>query len=397
MFDFLQEKKPLLYIVLGILAIGLVGLLVFRFFSPGTPQTEENGGEGATGGVTPPAPPAPPPPPPGSNGEPPPEESPETRGEARLLHITDFPVVSPTLNKTANKVLFYRKDGGDLLSVDLNGLNQEKISNLTILGLIEALWSPVKDRATLFSLDGELLKSFLHTGTSTIIAFPTDIKSFSWSPDGKSLAYLLKKDSRLHLTLADSLGKKPRAVFRTSIPDAQINWISTDKIAFQNAPSGIAEGYIFLYSVAGKTFRKSIGPLYGLTSRWSPDGKLVLVSSTDLAGKKLAFSVLDAAGKEVFKPGTQTLPEKCAFTEPKIFYCAIPRTILSSWIMPDDYLRGEANTADRIVMIDAAKKTITDVFDEENFDMSNIAVTKDKTYLFFVNRTDGTLWRVKLK
>ena len=47
----------------------------------------------------------------------------------------------------------------------------------------------------------------MHIGTSSIAVLPQDIKSFSWSPDGKSLAYLTPKDGALNLVIADSAGR----------------------------------------------------------------------------------------------------------------------------------------------------------------------------------------------
>ncbi len=140
-----------------------------------------------------------------------------------------------------------------------------------------------------------------------------------------------------------------------------------------------------------------MGPLYGLMSRWSPDAKTIAVSFTDSAGKRLALSFYSSGGKELFKTGLQTLAEKCIFSaDSKFAYCAIPRIISSGAVFPDEYLRGELNTADRIVLVNIAKKTVSEVFDEGNYDMSDLLVTKARDYLFFVNRGDGTLWRLKL-
>lgn len=396
MLDFLQEKKSILYVIMGLLIAALIGLGAYRFFMPGPPRAAEEEEEGVGGTI----------PPPPENGRgpnhgggtpPPPGEPPAGPvEESRILQLTNFPVIAPALNKTGDRILFYRKEGGHLVSLDFAGQNEEKVSSLTTLGLIRALHSPLRDRRAVFYLDGETLKAFLQIGTSTTIALPANIKSFSWSPDGKSIAYLLPKDNRLQLILADSSGKKPRFIYQTPIPDAQIRWSLPASIAFQNAPSGTAEGFLFLLSTTNRSFKKIAGPANGLTSRWSSDGKYILVGSTDKNGRSPSLAVHDARGKVVFNTGLQTIPDKCAFSmDNKTAYCAVPRVIGGDYPWPDGYLLGETHTSDRVVAVDIAKKIVRDIFDEGNFDMSDLSIAKSPNYLFMVDRSDGTLWRIR--
>lgn len=389
----LTAQKRIIYIVLGIIILGFFGFLLYRFFAPqvgapGAPQA------GVTGRVQPTTP--------AGTGEKRPEElqpgeTIEIGPEQKLIKLTDFSIVSPSLNKNEDKILFYKKDGGDLYSSDFKGAKLEKISNLTILGLVEAVWSPARDRAAVFYLDQETLKAFIHIGTSSVAILPQDLKSFSWSPDGRSLGYLLPKDDKLSLIIGDSSGKNTRTVYSTPLLDAKINWVSSDKIIFSTAPSGLVPGFIFSFSRASGDFVKLVGPFFGLTSLWSPDGLRTLVSTTGSGGKNLKITVGDSAGKEQFDPGVKTMADKCVWSGPKEAYCAVPENIFPDTIWPDDYLQGAVNTSDSIVYLNLDKKDAREIFNQENFDISNLIVSKDKNYLFFVNRTDGTLWALKLK
>lgn len=389
----LTTQKRIIYIFLGVAILGLLGFLLYRFLSPQT--------------VKPPAPARPAtgriqPPPPTTAVEKTPEELKpgeiiEVGPEQKLIKLTDFSVVAPSLNKTGDKILFYKKDGGGLFSSSFDGLEQQKVSNLTILGMIEALWSPAKDRAAVFYLDQETLKSFLHIGTSSVAILPQDIKSFSWSPDGKSLAYLLPKDDRLNLVIGDSSGKNAKTVFNTPLLDAKINWVSTDRISFQTAPSGLAPGFVFTFLRSSGAFNKIIGPFFGLTSLWSPDGSKVLISTTNSAGKNLKVVVGDKDGKALLDLNIKTLADKCVWLNSNELYCAVPKVILTETIWPDQYLRGEINPADLIVYLNLEKQESREIFSEQNFDMTDLLISKTKDYLFFVSRLDGTLWTLKLK
>jgi len=396
----LNRKKLIIYISAGIIILGVIGFILYRFLFPAQPAKEavvpgriSGGMPSASGGITTPQTP---------------EEQirPETlkpgeeitvMDEQKLTRITDFPVIAPSLNKDEDKVLFYKKDGGDLWSSDFTGLTQEKISNITIVGMIEAIWSPVRDRAAIFYLDNESKKGFLHIGTSSVTILPQDIKSFSWSPDGKNIAYLTQKNDRLNLNIADSSAKNPKTIFTSPILDSQINWVTADKIAFQTAPSGFAEGFLFAFSRSAGTFNKIKGPLFGLDSLWSSDGSRILVNFTNTVGRNFSAGIINSAGKEEFLFNSPTLAQKCVWADAKNMYCAVPKTVNPNTIWPDEYLRGEVNTSDRLVLIDLDQKAGQTIFNEGEFDISNLTLTKNKSHLFFVNRADGSLWVLKLK
>lgn len=391
----LARTKQIIYILLGIIVLGILIFFAFRYFAPvRAPSPTTRGGvtgrlPGLTGAGELGAQPTP--------EELKPGESLTISPEQKLFRITDFPAISPSLSKDEKKILYYKKAGGDLFSSDLDGKNQEKISNITIVGLVEALWSPARDRAAIFYLDQETLKGFLHIGTSGVATLPQDVKSFSWSPDGKSLAYLLLKDDRLNLIVADASARSPKTVFTTPLREAALSWITGDKISFSTAPSGFAEGFLYLFSRSSGAFQRVAGPFFGLTSLWSPDGSRVILTSTAAAGKNLNLLVRDSSGKNLFSLGAKTLPQKCVWRDTTKIYCALPRAISPDAVWPDDYLRGEVNTQDRVALLDLEKKEFTEVFDEGAFDISDLKLTKDGSHLIFVDRADGTLWSLKIR
>lgn len=389
----LTLTKQIIYFSLALIALGIIGFLAFQYLFPAAEETAKPEEPSVTGRI------------------PAEEITREIAGEelkeaARseitgqlepdLVALADFPVVSLALNPAGDKILFYKKDGGGLFASDFSGKNQEKISNLTIVGLTEALWAKNGDRAAVFYLDKEVLKGFIQIGTSSVAALPQDTKSFSWSLDGRSLAYLTQKDDRLNLVIADSSGRNPRAIYRTPILDAQISWITPDRFAFQTAPSGLAEGYIFTFSRSSGVLARILGPLFGLSSLWSPDGSQVLIATTDTSGRNLRLTLYNSSGAAVFTITPPTIPEKCFWVSVSQLYCAVPQSTSADTIWPDDYLRGELNTSDRIMLLDLKEKTVKEIFSSD-FDVSILLVSKTRDYLFFIDRKNGIPWGLKLK
>jgi len=390
-----NRRKRIIYIILGIVVLGVIGFWLYRLFAPAVPSAEPQAPVGISGrsvavpptGITEEARPS---------GIPPLPDLPSI-AEQKLIRLTDFAVISPSLNKTEDKVLFYKKDGGDLLASDFRGAQQEKLSNLTIVGLMEAVWSTGRDRAAVFYLDLDSIKGFLHIGTSSVAILPSGITSAAWSPDGKSLAYLLPKEDLIELVAADASGRNPRTVFRTPLTDSRIAWITPDLFIFSSAPSGLAEGYLFSFSRRDNSFIRIMGPAFGLTGLWSPDGSAALVSSTGRGGKKSILSLYRRSAAKSEALTAVTLSEKCAWAGNDTVFCGAARDIPANVILPDDYLRGEFSSADRIIAIDVKTAEVSEVFNEGLFDISSPLVTKDKKYLLFVNRIDGTLWSLKLQ
>lgn len=391
--NFVRTKR-FVYIALGVLLLGLAVLVASRLFTPARPSVSEAERPGVVGRIL------------EFVTEGLPEEITPVTGrpgdeivgapEERLTRLTDFAAVSPSLNEAGDKILVYKKSGGDLIAIDPETRTQEKISNITIVGILEAVWSPRRDRAAVFYLDEETKKGFLHIGTSSVAVLPQNIKSAAWSPGGNSLAYLIADGDRLALAVADSSGKNARVEFRTSILDAGIRWITGERIAFSSAPSGFAEGYLFALTRSGGAFQKIIGPAFGLMTKFSPAGTKLLVSSTDSAGRNPLTEIRDPSGKTLLILTPSTLPEKCAWAGDNKLYCAVPNAVPASAVWPDSYLSGEFNSSDKIVIFDLANGKTKEISPEGNFDISDPLVAQDEKALFFVNRVDGTLWSLRL-
>ena len=174
----------------------------------------------------------------------------------------------------------------------------------------------------------------------------------------------------------------------------RVSWPASERFALETNPSGTAPGYVFLFARSTGELRRFLGPSNGLSSLWSPGGGRVLVGSTDRSGKTATLAVHDSTGKEIAKPDFQTLPEKCTWVGEEKVYCAVPRGIPQDALMPDDYLRGDLNTNDRIALFNIKTKAVSGVFNDGGYDMTNLRVTKDEKYIFFVDRITGGVWGI---
>jgi len=275
---------------------------------------------------------------------------------------------------------------------------QDTISALTVIGILDAPRSTgERDRSAIFYLDQESVKSFLHIGTSSVALLPENITSFSWSPDGKQLAYTAREGQGDRVVVADRFAKNQKIIAQVPLFDASVSWITANTLILTTAPSGFGEGFTFSLPSNGGTLHALVGPRFGLQANWSPDGTRGLMSSTRRGGGALTLSWFDVKKEEAHLLPIVTIADKCAWATTKKVYCAIPRDTYPNAVWPDDYLRGALHTVDQIIAVNLDDGTTENILNQGTFDITDLIVSAKDDYLAFVNRTNGTLWRVKMK
>ena len=395
----MEQRRKKIIIISSVIGLLILGGLAYYYFYPGGDKTI-NDIFGRLPGlpdrriiITPPPKPKPP------------KTKEELEREARLIQIVSKPIISPTLSKDGAKILYYAKAGGNLEAVGLDGKNEEKISNITILGLLEALWqNPDKGAAILTYIESGSGKRFISsTATSGVIFLPANVIAANWSYDGKEIAYFINQKESFNLTIADEKAQKPTVVYSTPIPDFNIFWTSKNKILLASRPSGAAPGILFYFDRTKKAFNKIFSEAYGLTILPSPDGQNMLYAQTVPGGGNLKLYLAKIDGSESQEIEAQTLPEKCVFKNGGVsVFCAAPKNISAFGILPDDWYMGKGFFQDRFIEIITATTTasaspaVKEVFNEKEFDAVNLFLSLDTQFLFFQDKKDGTLWRLKL-
>lgn len=406
----LNIKKIIIYGVAGLIILGAIGGLIYYFLLRSTPTTPQTGfgtlptisGRSAngsnSGGATQPG---------GAGGQifnatttPTGTLNIGTTTPDALTQIIKKPILAPTLSAKKDAILYYARQGGKAESVDFNGENMAQISNLTILNMIDSAWRPSKEKSIVSYLDNETKKTFvMAVATTTQTAFlPETTAGTSWSPDGKSIAYLTRQNNTVSFFISGSSGKSGKFIFSPIIPDFSIQWIAKNKILFVTKPSGIAPSTAYLFDTGTQSFSKIFDRIFGLIVSASSDGKLLLTTKADTAGGKpnTLISNFDGSGARALP--FVTMPEKCVFDPKNInLFCAIPRNISIFEILPDDWYMGKGFFSDSIVMINVKTFIATALTPPLPIDAINPFISPQEDFLFFQNKKDYSLWRLKLK
>lgn len=322
-------------------------------------------------------------------------------GEARtLVRVINKDILAPTLSSDGGGLLYLGRENGHVFSSDLDGLNEQKLVNVTVLEAFDAVWAPKRNRAAMFYHESGIVKKFLNgvaTNTPSRI-LPQEVSSLDWSPDGTSLAYLSRRANDTALVIADAAGQKPQTIWTTPIPDFTLRWVSKNTILLVSKPSGLAPSIVMRFDVSSRNAALIRSGAEGIVLALIPDGSGFLFSQSSRGGQAgilLLYSLKDASVNPI---NLVTVAEKCAFSkDAKKLYCGVPDGALPS-PMPDEWYKGAVSFSDRIIEIDLATNQLKTVMDsKENIDAISPFTTPDGKYLFFQNKKDGTLWRLMLQ
>lgn len=320
-----------------------------------------------------------------------------------LLALGDDPIRSLGVNKDAVR---YHKNTpenlGHLFERKKETLgDEERISNLLMQQVEKIKWSPDGNTALVSYRDGELnIRSFLvfYKGTTTPKTrfIEDDITELAFSPDSKSIAYILKNKDAYDVFVASLTLQNPRRVFSNNIPSFELSWPKANTLALKTKSSYEIESFLYSIPAAGGILNKIFGGR-GIDAVWNSAGTQIVLSRVNTDGRPLALILLDVSSGEQTPLPFATFAEKCVFGKgnPQMLYCGVPKFIPAGHF-PDEWWQGKAALQDTVAVYDlreekqlASINTLSDVVSPIIFD--------DDSYLFFQDKNTDRLWAVKLK
>jgi len=323
------------------------------------------------------------------------------------------PLKKPTAPPTefATAVRYIERATGNIYQTFVDKIEERKFSTTVIPKIYDAYWGSGGDMVVMRHLkpNGQTIETIvgtlpkeklgedLETNQIKAVFLTDDIRDISLSGDGTKIFYLISVNGGAFGTSMNIADGKKTQIFESAFTE----WLSTypnkNTVALTTKPSGVAVGYMYALDVAKKAFTRVLGPINGLTTLMSPDGKKVLYSNG-----ALTLSLYTIATKESVPLGVRTLPEKCVWSNGnEVVYCAVPDQIPNG-IYPDSWYQGEVSFRDKIWKInteDGSAKIIADptALVGEDIDSIKLALDADEYYLFFVNKKDSFLWEFDLR
>lgn len=330
----------------------------------------------------------------------------------RLIRISDAPVAKgavalyippvPAATSTESdipadvEVRFIERQSGNIYAFRVHDRVLTRISNRTLPGIQEAVWTTDGARAFVRYLT-RATDGTEHVDT---YALPADGgEGYFLEQDLEQVAVratstvfsLLANTSGSIGSLSAPDGTNIRTLFTSALSRLRGSFSGGDIVVTTKASSGL-DGYAFL--VNGGSFTRILGPFRGLATLPNSEGTSVLFSYVD--ANRTYLRVLDLATRNTTALPLVTLAEKCVW-EPggRAVYCGVPTAVAGN--VPDEWYQGAKTFSDRIWRIDLDTRLATLIVDPGQvasvaIDAVALTIDSESDTLVFTNKKDGTLW-----
>ncbi len=335
-------------------------------------------------------------------------DGPVAKGAVALSIPAVFGTASSTASTTTEvtpadtEVRYIERQSGNVYAFRIHDRLLTRISNKTLPGIQEAVWTSNGERA----FARYLTRAADGTEHVDTYALPSDGgEGYFLEQDLEQVAVqgtstvfsLLPNSSGSIGSLSAPDGTNVRTLFTSTLARLTTRFAGNDLVATTKASSGL-DGYAFLVNRATGSFTRLLGPFRSLSTLPNPSGTSLLYSYTERG--KLAAQVLDIASHTATPLPLATLSEKCAWApKGRTLYCAVPTSVGGN--LPDDWYQGAYSFTDRLWRIDLDTRLATLIVDPKQVgevEIDAIALTMDPEadVLIFTNKRDGSLWSYDL-
>ncbi|MDB5238825.1 MAG: hypothetical protein JWO00_160 [Candidatus Parcubacteria bacterium] len=230
---------------------------------------------------------------------------------------------------------------------------------------------------------------------------PDQMITYAISPKKDRLFMLVNENGSGVGYVSTIDGSNVTRIFTTPLTQVHAEWPTDNSIAITTNGSAGYTGFLYFVSPKTGVWTKILGPLLGLSTVSSHDGKYVLYSYSTNAGA-VATNILSIAQTTSMDAGVRTLADKCAWGNnyTTVVYCAVPSQ-MPSGTYPDDWYKGTISTVDKVWQIDAPTGNTTLVSSlidhaDRSIDAFNLGLEATDGHLFFMNKNDLSLWSLDI-
>lgn len=305
------------------------------------------------------------------------QEAAEDTSPKDLVSLSKGAVLSPTLSKEKNSIIYYATRDGRVFEANPRDMNEKIVSDKPLPNLIDTIWSPnKKEVVSIFDTNNGESFRYYNYQTNKVVDLGTVVKSLAFSPDGSHLAYhkTLGLDGAIYVSAPD--GSSPRKIIETRLSDIELSWPSEEHISFKASVDG--RDTVYLLSLTGN-LTKFIDEPGKVDILWSSGGAKLLYSTRE-SGSPMLF-VKDTLSSSTKPLNISTPAYKCAWSiNSDYIFCTVGR---SSQGGEDIYRIG----------MDGTKELLSSPV--KNISAKQLMLTGTEDYLIVINETDGKIYSLK--
>jgi hypothetical protein len=330
----------------------------------------------------------------------------ETTENARISAVSEEPIISPVLT-SGNAIRYFSKNSKQAFELDSIGKNSNNLTLKGIQNLADVFWSSDGSKAILkISTSPENFSYTLHDfKDNSEIPIKKNIDEVYWQENTNKIFYKYYdfKTKVRSLNISDPDGNNWKKL--ADVPYKKIAISQAPKsslVSFWNTGDAFSETDFSTVPITGGDKKTIFKGKFGADYLWDKSGTNVLLSHTDeKGGRKMELAVINYSGENYRNLGIPTFISKCAWSKNGVtVYYALPGAIPENSILPDDYKTGKFRNADTFWKVDiqsGQKQRIADPKEiSDKFDATQLFLNADESFLFFVNKIDGKLYKISL-
>ncbi len=325
---------------------------------------------------------------------------------SRFLKLAETPVLGLRLFPGTNKVLFYQAQ--KFFTVDPYSGERKSVGAYPFTEVQKFVWDLSGNKAIVKDLGEYYIFDFRSNLTKK---FPDKIDIAIWNRQGDKVIYK-NYNTQTHqrqIKVADTDGNN-KMVAVDNLPYRRIEMTlqpRTDRFCYFPSPDARVKGRLFCQNLDGSNLQEW-GGNYGQDYLWSPAGEKILTSfAKDETGSQLVLGVMNKNGGEFHGLAFPTTVRKCVWSKDGVnVYCALLGNIPTVVMLPNFWqeksfdsvdtfwkINTETGKKSRLVEVEKMKQGDKELL----FDTTNLLLDPEEEFLFFIDRRQGDLWRIKIK
>lgn len=268
------------------------------------------------------------------------------------------------------------------------------------------LWAPNLIGVLAYIEDNQgLLWRFIDFRDQTVTLLRPEMSRLSWNTLGDGIYYLYTDPATgaQSINTASFNGTNWKKLTDVERGDYFVSNIpQSSQAAFWTKPDGFTQSRLESISLTGEGRTELFSGRYGADYSWSPNGRLILVSSGETqASHQPSLGLLSEAGGDYQDLKVPTLINKVTWSKDnQTLYYAQPNTFPSGTVLPNDYYAKPITTIDTFWKMDiktGKRKRLIPLNEmKETFDATDLFLSHDETKLYFLDRSSHKLYRISL-
>ncbi|EKE20843.1 MAG: hypothetical protein ACD_7C00461G0003 [uncultured bacterium] len=306
-----------------------------------------------------------------------------------------------SLSEDGEKIQYYSSEDRSFWTASFDGKSiKNKLSNDDFNEAEQIIWNKNKKEAILKIKDSFYLYSF---GNKEKLI--KNSKALNWINFYQKIVYTYEDQAsgKKTLNISDPDGSNWKEIAKIEDDKIYISDIPRSaKASFWLQPDAFKESNLTIIPFGEGELEKKGELKFGADYLWSKDGGKFLRSSvSQKGGSNLILEVCDIKTNDCLNLNFPTMVDKCVWTNNnKSVYCAMPVNIENNLVMPNGYLNNKIYTKDLFwkINIESAKKEkiIEEKYIKQDIDATNLLLSPNEDFLFFIDRKSEGLFRILL-